>query len=70
MFEEAKTWHDSAKTVDSSKSTFPGVSIEPLVESSFTVEEKNFLTLGNNLLRTIYIEVASPEFFYNIRNYD
>ena len=71
LYQEAKLWHDSAKIVTFSKSTFPGVSIEPLVESSFTVEEKNFLTLKNNLLRTIYIEVgASPEFFYNLRNYD
>ena len=70
MFEEAKTWHDSAKTVDSSKSTFPGVSIEPLVESSFTVEEKNFMKLENNLLRTIYIEVGSPKFLFKLRNYD
>ena len=70
IYKEAKIWHESAETVTDLKFAFHGVSIEPLITSSFTVEEKNFLTLGDNNARTIYIEVASPEFFYNLRNYD
>ena len=71
MFKEAKLWHESAENVFNSIRDLPGgVSIEPLVNSSFTVKEKNFLTLENNRARTIYIEVGSPEFFYNLRNYD
>ena len=59
MFEEAKLWHDSAEKEVTSKQPFPGgISIEPLVVSSFTVEEKDFVTLEYNLIRTIYIEVA------------
>ena len=63
-FEEAKLWHDSASMKDLKTSTWfraatsvtaktKKVSLEPLLNSSFTIEEKNFIKD-----RLIYIEVA------------